>query len=73
MKDISPEMEKMQLELMAKLTPHQRIAFGCEMFMAAREHIFSSIPKGLPESEQKKIYFEKMYGEPLPQDFFEEE
>jgi len=71
MNDTSPEMEKMQFEMMMKLSPNKRIALGCEMFMAARELIIASLPKNLSEREFKKLYYERMYGKPLPADFFE--
>lgn len=73
MKDTSPEIEKMQFEMMIKLGANKRIALACEMFMAARKLIFASLPKDLSEKECKKRYYEQMYGEPLPADFFKDE
>ncbi len=73
MNDTSPEIEKMQFEMMMKLGANGRIALAGEMFMAARELIFASLPKDLSEKEIKKQYYEKMYGEPLPADFFKDE
>lgn len=70
MKDTSPEIEKMRFEMMMKLGAKKRIELACEMFMAAQKLIFASLPKDLPEREVKKRYYEKMYGEPLPADFF---
>ncbi len=72
MNDTMPEIEQMQFEMMMKLGASKRIAMACEMFMAARTFIFASLPNDLPEKEKKKIYFQKMYGEPLPEDFFKE-
>lgn len=73
MNDTSPEIEKMQIEMMINFSPAKRIALGCEMFMAARELIIASLPKNLSEREFKKQYYQKMYGEPLPEDFFRDE
>ena len=73
MKDTSPEIERMQIEMMNSFSPDKRIALGCEMFMAARELIIASLPKNLSEREFKKQYYQKMYGEPLPADFFKDE
>lgn len=73
MNDTSPEMEKLQIEMMMKLGANKRIESAAEMFMAARELILASLPKSLPEREIKKIYYERMYGEPLPEDFFGDE
>ena len=70
MNDTSPEMEKLQLEMMIKLGANKRIELAAEMFMAARELILASLPKSLPEREIKKLYYERMYGESLPKDFF---
>lgn len=73
MNDTSPEIEKMQFELMMKLGANKRIEMACEMFMAAREHIFASLPAGLSERRRTELYYQKMYGEPLPEDFFKNE
>ena len=70
MNDTSPEIEKMQIEMMRRLGAAKRIALGGEMFMAARELILAALPKNLSERELKSRYYEKMYGEPLPADFF---
>lgn len=73
MNDTSPEMEKMQLEIMFKLGANKRIELAGEMFMAARQLILASLPGDLPEREIKKRYYKQMYGEPLPEDFFKDE
>lgn len=73
MNDTSPEMEKRQLEMMLRLGADKRIELAAEMFMAARELIFASLPENLPEREVKKLYYERMYGESLPNDFFKNE
>lgn len=72
MDDTSPEMEKMQFETMINFSPNKRIRLGCEMFMAARELIIASLPEDLSEKEFKKQYYERMCGEPLPEDFFKD-
>ncbi len=73
MNDTSPEIEKMQFEMMMKLGADKRIALACEMFMAARELLLASLPQHLSERELKKQYYLRMYGEPLPADFFKHE
>ena len=73
MNDTSPEIEKMQFKMMMQLPPNRRIELGCEMFMAARSLIFSSLPKNLSERDLKKLYYEQMYNEPLPVDFFKKD
>ncbi len=73
MNDTSPEMEKMQFEMMMSFHPNKRIELGCEMFMAARALILASLPKNLSERDLKKSYYEQMYGERLPADFFKDD
>ena len=70
LKDTSPEIEKIQFELMMRKTPNERIALACEMFMSARESFLASLPKDLSEKEIKKQLYFRTYGEPLPDDFF---
>lgn len=70
MKDTTPEIEKMQFELMLKMTPNERIAKGCEMFIFARELILASLPKDLLEEEVEKCLYFRTYGENLPDKFF---
>lgn len=72
MNDTTPEIEKIQFELMMKMSPNQRIAMACEMFMAARESFLRSLPKDLPEKEVKKQLYYRFYGEHLPDDFFKD-
>ena len=70
MNDTAPEIEKMQFEMMMKMSANQRIALACEMFMSARELFLRSLPKDLPDDEVKKQLFYRTYGEHLPDDFF---
>jgi hypothetical protein len=72
MKDTTPEIEKIQRELMMKMTPNERIAMACEMFMSARELFLASLPKDLSDEEIKKQLYYRTYGEHLPDDFFDE-
>lgn len=73
MNDTSVEMEQMQFQIMKALGPDKRIAMASEMFMAARHMLLSSLPADLPEKDRTRLYYEKMYGEPLPDDFFKDE
>jgi hypothetical protein len=72
MNDTTPEIERLQRDLMLKMTPNKRIAAACEMFMAARESFLRSLPKGLSQREVKKQLYYRTYGEHLPEDFFDE-
>lgn len=40
-------------------------------FDAAREIIIASLPKDLPPQEFQRQLYKRIYGEPLPDDFFE--
>jgi len=70
LKDTSPEIEKIQFDLMMKMSANQRIAMACEMFMSARESFINSLPKDLSEEEIKRQLYFRTYGEPLPDEFF---
>ncbi|MEO8071700.1 MAG: hypothetical protein ABI686_00485 [Acidobacteriota bacterium] len=70
LKDTSPEIEKIQFELMMKMSPNERIALACEMFMSAREAFLKSLPKDLSDEEIKKRLYYRTYGVHLPNDFF---
>ncbi len=73
MNDTSPEIEKLQFEMIMKRSSNERIALACEMFIAAREIIASSLPRNLSEKEFKRQLYYHTYGEPLPADFFGDE
>ena len=70
MRDISPEIENLQFEMMIKLGADKRIEVACEMFAAARGLIIESLPKDLSAKEFKKQLYFSTYGEHLPEDFF---
>ncbi len=72
MNDTSREARNFQLALMAAMKPDERLAFGCEMFMTARESIFRSLPSNLSHRERITRYFKQMYGDSLPDDFFKD-
>jgi hypothetical protein len=69
--DTSPEIEKIQFEMMLKMSANQRIKLACEMFMSARKMFLNSLSKDLTEREVKKQLYFRTYGEHLPDDFFD--
>lgn len=71
MKDTSREMLQLQFDKMMAMSPNERIAMACEMFMAARSAFLASLPEGLSEEEVKRRLYFRTYGEHLPADFFE--
>jgi hypothetical protein len=72
LKDTTREIEEMQNDLWMKRTPQERARFASAMFAAARKTIIASLPKDLSEREFKKQLYFRTYGEPLPEDFFDE-
>ena len=71
LKDTTREIEEMQNDLWMKKTPQERATFSSAMFAAARNTVIASLSKNLSEKEFKKQLYERTYGEPLPEDFFE--
>jgi hypothetical protein len=69
-KDTSKEIERLQFEKMMAISPDERIAMACEMFMAARQAFLASLPTDLSEEEIKRQLYFRTYGEHLPEDFF---
>ena len=66
MTDTSPEIAEMVRTRLLALSGAERFRMGVEMFDAARRMVLASLPAGLSETEQKKLLFERLYGEPLP-------
>ncbi len=72
MNDTPPEIRRLQFEMMRKLALERRIELACEMFQTAREMIVASLPTDLSEREFKSQLYFRTYGEPLPEDFFDD-
>ncbi len=43
----------------------ERFIMGALMFDSAREMIKASLPRGLSETEQRRLLFERIYGKEL--------
>ena len=72
LKDTTRGIERKQHVLWLKKTPKERAAAVFGMFVTGRKIIKSSLPKNLSEKEFKRQLYERTYGEPLPEDFFEQ-
>ena len=72
MNDTSPDIAQKQFEMMKALGPARRIELACEMYTAARESIFASLPAGLSEEQRRRVYLETMYGREFCERFFED-
>ena len=69
MTDTPPEIAEMvRARLMAK-SGAERFRMGAQMFEAARRMVLASFPAGLSETESKRLLFERLYGEALPNPF----
>lgn len=64
-RDTSPEINRMIFERTMSLTGEERFMMGVRMFDAARQIVWSSLPDGLSDSERKRAFFERMYGQSL--------
>ena len=73
MNDTSPEVRRLQFEIMMRLGVNRRVELAAEMFMAARNNILTSLPGGLSPQEVARIVYRKIYRDDLPEDFFKDE
>jgi len=63
--DTPPEVEQMiRAKIMAR-SGEERFIMGALMFDSAREMIKASLPRGLSETEQRRLLFERIYGKEL--------
>ena len=73
MNDTSQEIEQKQFEMMMNLGPERRVELACEMYMAARTHIFESLPPSLSGRDRRMAFIAKMYGNDFSEAFFKDE
>ncbi len=67
MTDTTPEIAEMVRTRLMALTGAQRMRMGSEMFDAARRMVIASLPKNLPADEFNRLLFQRIYGEPMPE------
>lgn len=65
-KDTAPEINAMIFRHTMSLTPGERFAMGMSLFATARALVWSGIPQDMPESERRRTFYERFYGEPCP-------
>jgi len=63
--DTPPEVEQMIREKIMARSGEERFIMGALMFNSAREMIKASLPRGLSETEQRRLLFERIYGKEL--------
>jgi hypothetical protein len=66
MTDTSPEIAEMVRARLMALSGAERFLMGVRMCEAARRMVLASLPANLPESERKRLLFERIYGELPP-------
>jgi len=66
MTDTSPEIAEMVRTRLMALSGAERFRMGSQMFDAARRMVLASLPADLTENERKRQLFQRIYGEPLP-------
>lgn len=66
MTDTPPEIAEMVRTRLMSLSGTERFRMGVRMCDAARRMVIASLPVGLSKAEQKRLLFERFYGEPLP-------
>ena len=72
MNDTSTEIRHMQIAIAKRMTANERIAMACEMYMSTRKLILGSLPTSLTKSEKLAELYKRLYGEKLPDDFFDQ-
>jgi hypothetical protein len=65
MTDTSPEIERMMRDKIMARSGEERFIMGSQMFDSACEMVKASLPKGLAETEQRRLLFKRIYGKEL--------
>ncbi|MDP1589263.1 MAG: hypothetical protein Q8M07_16050 [Prosthecobacter sp.] len=66
MKDTAPEINEMIFQRTMALTPGERFLMGMSMLTTVREMIWASLPKDISEPQRRRMFYERLYGEKLP-------
>jgi hypothetical protein len=62
MTDTSPEVDQLAGEKITARSGEERFIIGAQMFDNAREMVKASLPRGLSQSEQRRLLFKRIYG-----------
>jgi hypothetical protein len=65
-KDTSPEINKMIFQRTMALTHSERFLMGMSMLTTAREMIWASLPQDISEPQRRRMFYQRLYGEELP-------
>lgn len=70
MTDTPPEIAEMVRQRIMAFSGEERFLMGVRSFEAARAIVLASLPKDLSPEELKRQLYQRIYGAPLPADFF---
>ena len=65
MTDTAPEIERMVRDKLMARSGEERFVIGAQMFEGACEMVKASFPQGLPETEQRRQLFQRLYGKEM--------
>jgi hypothetical protein len=65
MTDTPPEIGRMVRDKIMARSGEERFIMGAEMFESAREMVKASLPRGLLETEQRRLLFKRIYGKEM--------
>ena len=60
--DTPPEIERMVRDKILARSGEERFIMGAQMFDSAREIVKASLPRGLSETERRRLLFKRIYG-----------
>jgi hypothetical protein len=63
--DTPPEIEQMMRGKIMARSGEERFIMGAQMFDSAREMVKASLPRGLSETEQRRLLFKRIYGKEI--------
>ena len=67
-KDTPVEINRIMFERVMAMSPTARLEMGFSMLGSAKELILAGLPEGISPAERRKRLFERLYGEPLPEE-----
>jgi biotin synthase-like enzyme len=71
MEDTTQTVKDLYRNILMSKTEEERFLMCANMYSAGIDMIVSTMPAGLSEQDQKRYIYERTYGEPLPEDFFD--
>jgi hypothetical protein len=63
--DTPPEIERMVRDKIMARSGEERFVMGAQMFESALEMVKASLPRGLSETERRRLLFQRIYGKEM--------